>query len=78
MMGRDVTFTGCQPGITMLSTTVWASLKAAARRHCHVNELSPLSSFLSPDLGTGQQARLAFPDPDRPSPTLAAYHDGLS
>jgi len=45
--------------------------------HCHVNDLSPPSSSLSPDFGAGQQARLAFPDPTRPPPTLAAYHDGL-
>jgi hypothetical protein len=40
---------------------------ASASGHCHINELSPLSSSLSPDFGAGQQARLAFPDPEPPA-----------
>jgi hypothetical protein len=42
---------------------------SAPERHCHVNELSPPSSPLSPDFGAGQQARLAFPDPKLPTAT---------
>ena len=34
------------------------------RRHCQLNELSPPSSSLSPDFRAGQQARLAFSDPE--------------
>jgi len=41
--------------------------KDAAQRHCHINELSPPSFLLSPDFGAGQQARLAFPDPEPPA-----------
>src|SRR3954468_19642127 len=32
--------------------------------HCQFNELSPPSSSLSPDFRAGQQARLAFSDPE--------------
>jgi hypothetical protein len=35
--------------------------------HCHVNDLSPPSSSLSPDFRARQQARLAFPDPELPA-----------
>ncbi len=38
-----------------------------AARHCHVNELSPPSFFPVPRLGAGEQARLAFPDPEPPA-----------
>ena len=40
------------------------SLPVSRRTHCHINELSPPSSSLSPDFGARQQARLAFPDPE--------------
>src|SRR2546423_15674756 len=33
-------------------------------RHCQLNELNPPSSSLSPDFRAGQQARLAFSDPE--------------
>src|SRR2546423_10759374 len=33
-------------------------------RHCQLNELSPPSSSLAPDFRAGQQARLAFSDPE--------------
>src|SRR5947208_4753418 len=36
----------------------------AQKRHCQLNELSPPSSSLSPDFRAGQQARLAFSDPE--------------
>src|SRR5204863_910784 len=37
---------------------------ASSTRHCQLNELSPPSSSLCPDFRAGQQARLAFPDPE--------------
>jgi hypothetical protein len=40
------------------------SLPVSRRTLCHINEPSLPSSSLSPDFWAGQQARLAFPDPE--------------
>src|SRR5260221_681052 len=40
----------------------------APKKHCHINELEPPFSSLFPEFGAGQQARLAFPDLEPPTP----------
>jgi hypothetical protein len=54
--------TSVPPGSTLGTTFSFDVVDRVVVGHCHVNELSPPSSSLSPDFGAGQQARSGFTD----------------